>query len=581
MKKRNLFLSLICSIILTVALVAVTVASVVVPNFGKNPLGPDSDHTSQGGQEVNVPADINDNADGTEENPYYIYSAETFMALINEHGAEGAYFELYNDVDFAGVDYVTLFNKDVAFNGHINGNGYSLKNITINVNKDNLNSFIYQSANDENRYNAHIAIFGSIEDAEIRYLAVEGLKITVADEVYTYVNNLDDLFGTDMGAAMNEITVASVAAIAKNSTVSVNVDAVIDADAYSVYAENHVQGFNAIGGVVAVADNCVIASEELTLPEEPEVEVPETPVEGEEVEVPETEEPVVDDAETVSDEVVEVEPEKVEAQVRPIVTGKVNVQIITNVEDRYFVGGVAGYAYDSTIDGVNVNLTFTTRFIQALYVGGVVGYGETVTIQNTNVVLDAKESDVRFDTSAVETIDDVKVAWVSGIACVLRANDNTQVSTINNVTVEADVDLDAIYAGAINEIWSTDKTYDAGENYVTIKDVIVTSNVNVLKAFGLVKTGSHYQVELTKTVDDIENEFTYNIKLTGNVLLKDTDDSTVAALYVGAVNDLLTGDRYCETVGGFETIKIEVSSSIYAQVEKLDTIRTFDVEIVG
>ena len=34
MKKRNLFLSLICSIILTVALVAVTVASVVVPNFG-------------------------------------------------------------------------------------------------------------------------------------------------------------------------------------------------------------------------------------------------------------------------------------------------------------------------------------------------------------------------------------------------------------------------------------------------------------------------------------------------------------------------------------------------------------------
>lgn len=590
MKKRNLFLSLICSIILTVALVAVTVASVIVPNNGtQRPTGPDSSQTTDD-PIPNVPADINENADGTVENPYYIYSAETFETLINEHGAEGAYFELYNDINFAGQEFVTLFNKDVAFNGHINGNGYALQNITINVNRDNLSSFIYQSEADGNRFNAHIAIFGSIEDAEIRYLAVEGLRITVDDEVYTYVNNEDNLFGTDYGAAMNEITIGTVAAIAKNSTISVNVNAVIDADAYSVYAENNVQGFNAIGGVVAVADNCIITSEELAIveepveevtPEEPEVETPaeEVPAEGE---VETTDDTTIEGTENVSDEVEVVEPvvEEVKAEIRPITTGNVQVEVITNMEDRYFVGGVAGYAYDTIVEGVNVNFTLSTRFIQALYVGGAIGYGDTITVENANVVLDVNESGDRYDTSLATTIDDINLTWVAGIVSVVRANDNTQLSTINNVNVTADVDLDATYAGVINEIWSTDTDYVTNEIYVTIKDVIVDSNVNVLKVYGLVKGGAHYLVELTKSVDDIENECTYNIKLTGKVLLKNTEDGTVAALVAGSYNNV-NGESYCEIIGGFASIKIEVSVSIYNQVEAIETSRTYTKTLVA
>ena len=67
MKKRNLFLSLMCSVVLTITLVVFAVVSIVSPN-GKKP--DDKPVIDNPVSDIEVPADINDKADGTKENPY-------------------------------------------------------------------------------------------------------------------------------------------------------------------------------------------------------------------------------------------------------------------------------------------------------------------------------------------------------------------------------------------------------------------------------------------------------------------------------------------------------------------------------
>lgn len=73
-----------------------------------------------------------------------LYTAEEFLALT-EYEAETTFtfsddpkqVELMNDIDFSGVEYETVS----LGNMHFNGNGYSLKNITLNVYQDKKDSW--------------------------------------------------------------------------------------------------------------------------------------------------------------------------------------------------------------------------------------------------------------------------------------------------------------------------------------------------------------------------------------------------------------------------------------------------------
>lgn len=513
MKKRNLFLSLICSIILTITLVTFTVIGIVNPQNGnENNNGQNAGNVNNpGAEEVVIPVDINKDADGSAEKPYYIYSVESFDTLIKAHGAEGAYFELYTDIDFAGVDFIPYFNQDVAFNGHIIGKEHSLKNISINVSKDNFDAFIYEDEEDR-VFDSHIAVFGNIENAEISGVSFEGLTISVADDVYsTYVPSGG--FATEKGYSMRELTVASVAAVAKNSTISVTVDAVIDADAYAVYVDDYVAGYNAVGGVVAVSDGSTITD------------------------------------------------------------SYVKATILADSGKNYFVGGVAGYAYNTTISKTTVDLSVSGNYKQVLYVGGAVGYAKAGTISEMKIALKvAESSSERYDAGINATINESKTTWVAGVVTVVRADSSADAISISDVEVVADVDIDAIYAGAIVEVRSTSTNYS--EVYVTIKDVILDSKVNVLQAYGMLKKGAHVSVELTKTELDASIEAVFNIRLVGTVKLENTSKTYVASLLTFETVSS-AGDTYVSVVGGFNTIKVVTSESIADLIEVGEALRIY------
>ena len=570
MKRRNLFLSLICSIMLAVALVTFTVIS-VVPTKDKSNKNQTSQNVSDTGntgdnqKPENPDVLINEGRDGSEELPYVIYSAETFETFVvgkyldengeyinynetNEAGEykypelrDGLYYELGNDIDFAGTDFVTVFNKGVAFNGHIDGKGFALKNITINVTKDNIDSFTLK--NDEGRYEAHIGIFGELDGAALKDVKIENINITVAEEVYSYVKSGD--FATEKGGALKELTIGTIAAITAGTKVyevapeitpvepevtpeatpaadeeaevapiiigiidytkleNVEISGVIDAGAYSVYAVNHVQGFNAIGGVFGVTDNTIITN-------------------------------VKTDVEMIADE------------------GK-----------NYFIGGVAGYAYKTIVEKSNIKTDVKTAYDQALYIGGAFGYASPIIISETDITLNVAEE--RFNTKGVSQINDVDFTWVAGAVVFLHAEVEVNKSIIENVNIVANVDIDGVYAGVVMDV-----TSDAAEKVIVIKDVIVESTVKVLKANGFARRVSGAVITLTKSAVDEVNEVEYNVKLLGEVRLnKNTDPNNrlvAASAFIGNFSNTTITD-------GFASVKPVVSYKIFAQLEALDTLR--------
>ena len=113
MKRRNLFLSLISSVIVAVAIVTVTICSVIPKK-----------KTQQGGNQViTTPiVDVNDTKkyedmnlnerDGSEAKPYVLYSAESFVDMLEDFGGTaGMHFEVVKDIDFSGFNYNNEENK--------------------------------------------------------------------------------------------------------------------------------------------------------------------------------------------------------------------------------------------------------------------------------------------------------------------------------------------------------------------------------------------------------------------------------------------------------------------------------------
>lgn len=504
MKKRNLFLSLICSVVLTVALVTFTVAGVVKTN--KSQKNDNNQSTNVSTNVSDTKQDLNIDRDGSAELPYLIYDVDTFNHYVGNYGSEGCYYELANDIDFSGVNFVTMFNQDKSFNGKIDGKGFALKNISINVNKDNFINFAYKSEADANRYNAHIAIFGTIENAEIVGLNIENISVNVADEVYASVVSAE--FDTIYGDAVNEITVSTLASIAKNSTVKVNVSGSISADAYGIYARNHVQGYNAIGGVIAVSNGSIISDSNVNI--------------------------------TVN-------------------TGK----SLEGKNKNYFVGGVAGYIYNSTVQNLTVSLNVNATYKQAIYVGGIAGYASGANIENANVNLNMTESNDRKDIQRGDSINVENYTWVAGAVTIISADENAK-STLNNITIKANVDIDAVYAGVVVEVWS-----NATENCVKFVDIIVDSNVNVLQAYGFARVVSACEFDLSKTEIDVENEAEYNIRLTGKVRL------------VGSASDEVVASAFIFNPCGYsyKNVNVIVSGQIYAQLQKVEQLRASGIYV--
>ena len=519
MKRKNLFLSLICSIALTIALVTVTVISIVPKKdkgAGNGSTSTNVSDTGNVGDNTSPDVTINEDRDGSAEKPYVIYDAETFKAFIvdkylDENGnyinylekdgdgnflypelADGLYYELDADIDFAGQEAEVLFNKRIAFNGHIKGNGHALKNITFNVTKENfVEDYTYTR---DGQLIANIGLFGEVYKAEITDLSITGLQIVCEDGLYTSIANAEfDI--------VKSVSVGAIAGIAYDSTIEVTVDAKMDAFAYAVYSENKANGSYAVGGVVGVASGCAINNT------------------------------------------------------------TVKVEMTADEGTAYYVGGVAGAAFKTTIENAKVDAKVETYAKQALKVAGVVGYAQALQLNTADVKLAVVALDEnRLDTDAVTQIDSDKYASVAGIVARISVPSASKTSKIENVTVVSTADIDATFAGAVMDVVLGGNATGTTK-YVEIKDVIVDSDVKVLKAFGFAKYLVNTKVELNLAkvaiVKGVEREF--NVRLTGSASLdKDVVQGVVP------VEVFMTMERSAnnEIVNGLEAVKVIVSQSI-------------------
>ncbi len=577
MKKRNLFLSLICSIILTVALATFTIVSVVSPKKQPNNGGGDvSEQVSQ-----TNPQDVNANRDGSSEKPYLLYDANSFVTLLQTHGytevkpvkvpvmvdaldengdvildADGnavkteklekvdvldangdpildeqgnkvqvdqvvmtdkldengdvvyndtCYFELASDIDFAGVNYVTLFNQDKAFNGHLNGKGFALNNVSINVNKENLDAFAYQNNDNKGRYDANIALFGKVKDAEIIDVKLNNIAVNVADEVYDYVDG--GAFYTDHNKnAMNDIKVATLAAQAENSTIKAEVSGQVNAGAYTLVLSNLPENNGVLGGLVGLAVRTTIEN------------------------------------------------------------SKVSVKITTSgseADASYFVGGIAGQAYYSDVKNVEVDLDVLTSYEKAIDIGGAFGYMVDVDLADARIDIDVQENKARgsFGTIGTYGFDYTQASWIAGIAPRMKAAKN-EVINVSNVKVYANVAIDAVYGGVVVEV---DKASVAGN--VNFKNVIVSSDVNTLEAFGFARYLGVATVAYDEDAFEVDaNNNAYNVRLVGNVILRNTQDcgngSTDPTVAKGSIT-VSAFEKTFITAGKGADLKLVVSNSIY------------------
>ena len=531
MKRKNLFLSLICSLILTVALVAVSIVT-IIPKKDNGKGGQTSSNVSDNVSDKQPDVTINEDKDGSAEKPYVIYSAETFQTFIvdkyvDENGeyidytqvddegnlvypelAAGLHYVLDSDIDFAGTEFKTIFNKGVPFNGHIDGKGFALKNININVTKDALVSDYTYAVGTE--LVSNIGVFGELENAEIKNITLNGVNIAMDEDMYSYVWSAE--FPTEEGT-MKSISVGSLAGLATKSTIEAKVAASIDAFAYSVYVNNKADGLFAVGGLVAAAVDSTISNSE------------------------------------------------------------VDVDIVAAQGAKYYVGGAVGCLSNTTIKTIKVDATVSTKYEKALYIAGVAGYAIGANVEDADVVLTVKEiGEERFSTKGVTSIDNTKFVSIAGAIHTININDNDTASAVKNVTIVSDVDIDGVFAGAVMNVVGGNEAI-----VVELSNIIVDSNVNVLKAYGFAGSLSCTKVVLdaenvkTELVD--EEQVTFNVRLTGKVKLSIYTNKAEGVRMFPASMFVLSSDN-CEGVtgGARKNVNIIISSQIFDKVISTETI---------
>lgn len=93
---------------------------------------------------------------GTSSNPYKIRSAADLAYLTRSSANKSAYYELENNIDLSGYDWVPIDD----FEGDFNGNGYTISNMTINTTNLLLGLF---SSLDNGGYIENFILTGSID----------------------------------------------------------------------------------------------------------------------------------------------------------------------------------------------------------------------------------------------------------------------------------------------------------------------------------------------------------------------------------------------------------------------------------
>ena len=102
------------------------------------------------------------NGSGTESEPYLIETADQ-MSEVRNHMESGTYFKLIADIDLGSyTSWTPIGNDNERFKGNIDGNGFKIKNLSI-----------------QNNYTSYLGLFGFIDTgSKVTSMRLENVNIT-------------------------------------------------------------------------------------------------------------------------------------------------------------------------------------------------------------------------------------------------------------------------------------------------------------------------------------------------------------------------------------------------------------------
>jgi len=381
----------------------------------------------------------------TADAPYILANVEhlqEFAQMVNTTSAERnvpANIKLVSDIDLSGIDWKPIGGQgNTAYTGNFDGNGYTIKNLTINVNSSNYQDLIAISTFDAGpRAFLDLGFFGKVENATISNLNFENANINVSADLYSIINEAVSPEGAEFNYVAR-LTVGTIAGSAYNTVITGSEEKntiVSRITGYSTTTATNGQA-HGIGGVVGVA--------------------------------------------------------------QLVRTSNYNVKtnIINNIEEtkESYIGGVYGYAtssylagdtltpdasHQTSIDNVEVDFTATVLYKNNATVGGVVGAGRNMSLTNTNVA-----GFKIVDTSARNSIDYTlsDVTMVAGVAGIFRNTATLALpeftSVMENVTVN-NIDVFMLGGDAVGVVGVAGAVYTSGDVYETtvIKDVTASGSI--------------------------------------------------------------------------------------------------------
>ena len=214
--------------------------------------------------------------EGTVESPLTICNAKhlvEFQALTDDKFAEANYLGynlvLVSDIDLSGINWMPIGDNYKPFTGSIDGKGYTISNMNINVNKDNFADYI--SLKNPN-LSIELGFFGKTANATISNLNFKNSSVLLASDVFdeivnkTYQNKQTGFNDAQIG----HIAIGTVAGMMSRTTYTSTIENTM------VKVENSsIQGFsynawgagviaNGIGGVVGVMAESQISNIDVT-----------------------------------------------------------------------------------------------------------------------------------------------------------------------------------------------------------------------------------------------------------------------------------------------------------------------------
>ncbi|MBR2909924.1 MAG: hypothetical protein IKC11_06265 [Clostridia bacterium] len=408
------------------------------------------------------------------DDAYIIASAEhlkEFADIANALNQDTpAYTKLVADVDISAYNWKPIGgHEDTGYSGTFDGNGHTVKGLTIDVDMENYEEFLTVVTKDGSK-NAYLDLgfFGNTSFATIKNLSIANAKISVGAEVYEQFASADAP-ETDVYDVVKRVSIGALVGNAYNTTISGAIETAEDGTVTKkASVVSRINGFSYTGGARHGIGGLVGAGNLVR----------------------------------VSDYAV-------------------NVNVINNhvgLEGSY-IGGVVGYA-DSTkgtiygehevtvtdmtvISGVEVDFTATALYSNKSFVGGVAG------ATYNSAIVDSKVKSFKVvDTSARSSIDYTleTPTVVGGITAHIEIKSagytNGFISRIENVDV-AGIDvymLGGDIAGAV--VNAGKEQTGTAQTGLTIKDVTVSGVISGNTVAGFVhQNNAGSAISYTKAFD--------------------------------------------------------------------------------